>query len=94
MTEAKRLRSKPREFRGTGHNFMTPNVLSYWRVGKLAVELSKGEGFSHNAIYGVTVRGSGDEKKDGELSKMFHNIGLAQFYIDHELADILTPEQT
>lgn len=86
MTEqAKRLSSKPREFRGLDANFMTPNVLSYWRVGKLAVELSKGYGFDHNAIYGVTVKGSGDEKHDRDLSKMFHNVGLAMHYIDSEL---------
>jgi hypothetical protein len=67
-----------------GKNFMTPYVLSTSMKGKdCAVELSEGEGFDRNPIYGVTVV----RLKDGEWtacydeSQCFHNKTLAQEYI-------------
>jgi hypothetical protein len=44
-----------KEFRGS-KNFMTPHVIEYGNVkANIAYELSDGEGFSHETIYGVTV---------------------------------------
>jgi len=81
----KRLTSKPREFVGFGANFMTPNVLSYWRVGKLAVEISQGEGIRREPIFGVTVK----PDETFKLSKMVTSLALAMHYLE-ELEDMQT----
>jgi len=38
-----------------GPNFMTPTHIKTFYVNDYAVELSKGTGFSHNTIYGLTI---------------------------------------
>lgn len=43
-----------KEYRGD-RNFMPPNVIRYGRKGEMAYELSSGEGFSGETIYGLTV---------------------------------------
>ncbi len=40
---------------GRVKNFMTPHALCYGFCGDFAYELAKGEGFSHETIYGVSV---------------------------------------
>ena len=54
-----------RLFRGS--NFMTPIVLETKQVGKLAYELSEGEGFNRNKIFGVAVRTIQGEHQEGKL---------------------------
>jgi hypothetical protein len=73
---SKLLRTKPKQFRGLGKNFMTPNVLKYYRVDHNVVELSRGIGFDHEEIFGVTVRPNGD------LSKLFRSRSDAEEYIE------------
>lgn len=41
---------------GVGRNFMTPTVLETGRSGDWAWELSTGEGFDREALYGTTFR--------------------------------------
>lgn len=36
-------------------NFMTPEILEYGKTGPFLYEISKGEGFSHKTIYGLTI---------------------------------------
>ena len=38
-----------------GKNFMTPKVLSYYKLRKGYAELSQGEGMKREPIFGVTV---------------------------------------
>ena len=78
----RKLLGKPHEFNGAGENFMTPRVVSYYRCGKYAVELSAGEGFKHEPIWGVTVKTAGVTiETEYELSKMFHSLGAAMDHI-------------
>jgi len=77
-----------------GKNFMTPDVLGYWRVPGGYAELSKGAGFERGTtIYGVTcARPDGDDPgldayryegvpKDQKLSQCFHSKKEAIAYI-------------
>lgn len=64
-----------------GKNLMTPDVIRYGVSGPYAYELSEGEGFSREPIYGVTVllRGSGERRND--LSKCVYSLAGAEAYI-------------
>ena len=66
-----------------GENFMTPRVLGYYRLRKSLgyAELSRGEGFKHEPIFGVTIQWSGSEESNHALSKMFWSMGEALNYI-------------
>lgn len=58
-------------------NFMTPTRVSIQRKGNYIIEVSRGEGFDHNPIYGVTVleRVKGHlQRPDKDLSKCCHSI--------------------
>jgi hypothetical protein len=74
-----------KEFNGA-NNFMTPDVLGYERIGKnIAVELSKGRGFQHEPIYGVTfvvVKPDGSTRRGRKSSQCFHSRGRAMSHID------------
>ena len=63
-----------------GKNIMTPDVLGYFKLrrGLGYAELSEGEGFVHEAIYGVTIR---PDPTHG-LSQMFHSRSKAESYIE------------
>ncbi len=54
-----------------GRNFMTPNVLGYYKIKNGAVELSTGKGFTDNMLYGVTV--VKDNEHNHELSQVFYS---------------------
>ena len=65
-------------FAGLGRNFMTPTALAYrWLTveGKRwAVELSEGEGFDREPIFGVTFRDpENPNEAEIELSGLFHS---------------------
>jgi hypothetical protein len=81
----RKLLGKPREFVDAGENFMTPRVVGYYRVGNFAVELSTGEGFKHEPIWGVTVK-TRDGVTVNKLCAMFWSIGSAISHIG-DLAD-------
>ena len=72
--------SKPRNH-FDGENFMTPTAVAYYKLRKGLgyAELSRGEGFTHEPIFGVTVASDGNINHD--LSRMFHSIGAATGYI-------------
>lgn len=74
---------KAREFfESLGPNFMTPHVIKYVDTDKYLIELSEGEGFTRNKIYGVTVVGvNGERDPTGELSNMFHSRKEAEDWI-------------
>lgn len=62
-----------------GKNFMTPNVLGYYKVKNGAAELSIGKGFTNNMMYGVTV--VKDNEHNHELSQVFYSELKAREYI-------------
>jgi hypothetical protein len=66
-----------------GRNFMTPDVIAYYKLYKGYAELSDGTGFNRQPIYGVTVQGYG-ETLDGipdTASRMFRSKAEALSYI-------------
>lgn len=74
-------------FRGT--NFMTPRIIDRRKVrSDLWAELSRGEGFDHEPIFGVTFMvyrdGAWREswRVDGPESRMFHDEDGARQYMD------------
>ena len=60
-----------------GKNFITPEVLGYYRLAKGYAELSKGKGINGQFIYGVTVQPDEDRTK----SKLFQLQSAALAYI-------------
>ena len=86
-TQASRLTAREilhREY-GDAPNFMTPDVLE---VGKLhpcvAFEVSKGTGFEHEPIYGVSVvrlRCDGTTKRLTRLSELFFSRRQADWHV-------------
>jgi len=76
----RKLIHRPHQFIDAGENFMTPHVLSYWRVGDYTVELSTGEGFNHAPIWGVTVKTESGESVH-KLCQCHHSIGAAMAHI-------------
>lgn len=81
----------PGIFRGT--NFMTSDVISYFRIqpyaGRTAyVELSEGMNVLLNgSIYGVTARQADGSKFDPDPSKCFHDKQKAIDYIYNGLKE-------
>ncbi len=63
-----------------GRNFMTPSVLRYGWKGNFAFELSQGEGFKREAIFGVTVK-TADGESDYDKSAMFYSRDEAEAHI-------------
>lgn len=59
---------------------MTPHVCGYYKLRHGYAELSEGEGFTHNPIYGVTVRNSAGQDP-ANLSRVFPALGRALDYI-------------
>lgn len=64
-----------------GKNFMTPNVIGYYKIKNGAAELSKGEGFTGSMMYGVTV--VKDNEHNHELSQAFSSEWKAKEYINN-----------
>lgn len=64
-----------------GKNIMTPDVVRYGVSGAYAYELSQGEGFKREPIFGVSVitRKYGESRH--ELSKMFYSLEEAEGWI-------------
>jgi len=71
-------------FRGTT-NLLTPRVIKCQKQGRLACELSSGEGEDHGPIFGVTVlafvRGAW-KKPDEDPSRVFRKEEDAQRFMD------------
>jgi hypothetical protein len=44
-----------RDWARTHYNFMTPKILKVERVGDFFIELSEGEGFGGESLFGVSV---------------------------------------
>lgn len=77
-----------------GSNFMTPDVIGYFRVSPyrrysaVYVEFAKGRGFHGESIYGVSVRrANGEMIRDPDPSKLFHSMRAATEYIQNGLKD-------
>lgn len=68
-------------FKGMGPNFMTPEPIEYIDTDEYMIELSKGEGFDHEPIYGVTVATSEGTRLYGD-SQMFFSEEDAREHID------------
>lgn len=62
-------------------NFITPDILGYLRINNSIIEISKGEGFSKNIIYGVTV--IKNNKHNHDLSKAEHSYHKVEEYVDY-----------
>lgn len=60
-----------------GHNFMTPDVLAFYRLvvagRSLYVELSSGRGMDNETIYGVTVRDANGARLEPDPSACCHS---------------------
>ena len=66
-----------------GSNFMTPTILDIEDLGNgYVVELSTGEGFTREPIYGVTVVDYPHREHLTYLSRCFTNKKDALFYIE------------
>ena len=63
----------------SGKNFMTPDVLGYYRLRKGYAELSEGTGLSRQPIYGVTVQVR-DGVPESAASQLFQS---KQAALDH-----------
>lgn len=68
-------------FKNMGPNFMTPEPIEYIDTDDYMIELSKGEGFDREPIYGVTVATSGGMRLYGD-SQMFVSEEDAREHID------------
>jgi hypothetical protein len=64
-------------------NFMTPNVLSYGKRGKMVYELSTGRGFRDQQIWGVTVIELPSTKRR-DLAESFDSYEEAKAYITND----------
>ena len=53
------------------NNIMTPDVIGYGNRGKYAYELSTGEGFGGETIYGITVIDIYTQEHNHDLSGMY-----------------------
>ncbi len=72
---------------GDSRNFMTPRILGRGLLPAGAYELSKGGGFDHETIYGVSVvwlNPDGTTERPGQpISQMFHSREAARRHIRH-----------
>lgn len=60
-------------------NFMTPDLIGYYKIKNGEAELTKGS-FMSNVLYGVTV--VQDNRKNDDLSKCCHSMDEALEYIN------------
>ncbi len=74
------LARSPREYfrqeYGDSPNFMTPELIRHGSKGRFVYELSQGEGFKHEPIYGVTVLLVNDDdqpERMREISQCCHS---------------------
>jgi len=67
---------------GTSTNFMTPNVLKRGVKGNFAYEISEGEGFNREPIFGVTFINRATETQEYDLSKMVYSLQEANEYLE------------
>ena len=67
-------------FKTQGKNFMTPEIIRYIDSDRYLIELSRGTGFDHEPIYGVTVATITGRPLFDE-SQMFHSLEEAEGYI-------------
>jgi len=65
-----------------GGNFMTPNVLGFYKLRVGYAELSEGTGMDHQLIFGVTVRPDKWEEGKQARSKLFQSKAAAMEYIE------------
>ncbi len=72
---------------GNSKNFMTPTVLKYGKIiSNIAFELSKGTGFYHNLLVGVTIvllKRNNTTTRHLGLSKSFQSFNEAENYISN-----------
>lgn len=68
-----------------GKNFMTPHVIGFYGNSNMIAEVSRGEGFTHNTIYGVSFV----ECIDGEWKKC---LGMGSCVEDLEQAKSIARE--
>lgn len=61
----------------TGRNFMTRDIVGYYRLRDGYAELSRGEGLFHQPIFGVTVKPDPDYTR----SQLFQSEDAAMDYI-------------
>ena len=61
-----------------GHNFMTPDIVCYYRLAKGWAELSTGTGMRHQEIFGVTVK----PDEANVLSRLFQSRADAMAFIE------------
>lgn len=81
-----------KEYGNKSKNFMTPKIIGYGKIHKnMAYEISKGSGFNHDVIYGLSIASYIPEEnktsRELSLSKCFFNINNLWDYID-ELKNI------
>lgn len=65
---------------GNSRNMMTPDVIRYGRKNGFVYEISQGEGFKREPIFGVSVATSEGER-DHDKSAMFHSLADANTYV-------------
>jgi len=61
-------------FKFKSNNFMTPNLVAIFYVNNFAVELSRGDGFKREKLYGVTVVDTSDSSRRCDLSQCCHSV--------------------
>jgi hypothetical protein len=76
MTEMKAIQKPQGVFKG--RNFMTPDVLMYFKLRKGYAELSEGTGLNRQPIFGVTVE---PDTPDRARSKVCQSKSEALAYI-------------
>ena len=64
-----------------GDNFMTRNHIKTIYINDFAVEITTGEGFGHQNIYGVTVVDTIENKHRIDLGKCLHSEKEVENYI-------------
>lgn len=81
------IRATFREFFNGKGNFMTPQTVRYGRSGHYIYELSKGEGFKGETIYGVTVL---EVFADGTVKRPEKDLSLGGVTLEEAEAHIKT----
>lgn len=67
-------------------NFMTPDLIARGKRGKMIWELSTGEGFGGQSVYGVTVIELPSAKRH-DLSELFLTEADARAYISNDFVE-------
>ncbi len=82
MSKSMTAREMVRAAYGDSKNILTPKLVKYGKIGKdRAFELSMGEGFKGETVYGLTVvkNVSGSIVKDFDNSGAFFNISDVEY---------------